>query len=480
MLLVLIILWSLSVILMMVDKKSKSNRALSLLTFTGGSGALAAVVANDVMTLSVVASWDVTSMKWQILDWTTMVSSVISYYGVPFSFLVFAIQYHQTFQKWNRYIIPVLTIPSWLMLIFTPAYPPDNLEVYPILLIWALPYFVAGMILIWKARKKMPLSMLNNYRFTCIVVLVPVGFTSFFSYILPVLGVYRMWRYNSIVIPIAAILFLYAIFKYGFLGIQLLLNRRQLNHTLQSITSGTTILNHAVKNDIGKIKLFSHKLKSSVASDHVEKEEMQADVEVILNAAKHIEHMIQKLQKQTKEIELDITPIDAKALIEDCTASFSLPNIHVHYNIESGLNIMGDKTHIMEVLNNLIINAKDAMPSGGTISIEGYYHAKYAVIEITDNGTGIQKQHLHKVKDPFFTTKSKEGLNFGLGLAYCSHVLSKHGGSLSIDSTVGEGTTVSLTFPIKERGLTVDGKNKNHAYRRRSRLEKGFVNVFSK
>ena len=92
------------------------------------------------------------------------------------------------------------------------------------------------------------------------------------------------------------------------------------------------------------------------------------------------------------------------------------------------------------------------MQSGGELSIHCYQNNKWHVIEVKDNGEGIAKKDLSQVTEPFFSTKNRKQ-NFGLGLAYCSNCMQKHGGSLEIFSEKGSGTTVFLNFPIQNNYL---------------------------
>ncbi|NDE98979.1 MAG: PAS domain S-box protein, partial [Verrucomicrobia bacterium] len=123
--------------------------------------------------------------------------------------------------------------------------------------------------------------------------------------------------------------------------------------------------------------------------------------------------------------------------------------------------IIGDPTHIHQVLLNLCINARDAMPGGGSINIlaenmqvDEHYatfdaEAKkgpYVVLRVADTGTGIPPEILDKIFDPFFTTK-EHGKGTGLGLSTVLGIAKSHGGFLNVTSEVGKGTTFSCFFP---------------------------------
>ncbi len=121
--------------------------------------------------------------------------------------------------------------------------------------------------------------------------------------------------------------------------------------------------------------------------------------------------------------------------------------------------IMADKGQISQVISNLIINSKQAMPDGGKIYIsvkniksiekEGisHYKGKYVLITIKDEGIGISQKHIEKIFDPYFSTK-QEGS--GLGLAIVHSIISKHNGYISVESSIGKGTTFYIYLPASK------------------------------
>ena len=107
-------------------------------------------------------------------------------------------------------------------------------------------------------------------------------------------------------------------------------------------------------------------------------------------------------------------------------------------------------SQIDQVFLNLIVNAAQAMPEGkmGLIDIRTHCNDQQAWIEVQDNGPGIPPEILKKIFDPFFTTKDP-GTGTGLGLSVSQNIIQQHGGTLAVDSTVGVGTTFTVTLPIK-------------------------------
>ena len=114
--------------------------------------------------------------------------------------------------------------------------------------------------------------------------------------------------------------------------------------------------------------------------------------------------------------------------------------------------IMASKNQLRQVFLNLVANARDAMPDGGTLSVKTHSDKANVKIEIGDTGIGIKEEHLKRIFDSFFTTKdSVKGV--GLGLSVCYGFIKDHGGDIQVRSAVDTGTTFTITFPILEVSL---------------------------
>ena len=101
---------------------------------------------------------------------------------------------------------------------------------------------------------------------------------------------------------------------------------------------------------------------------------------------------------------------------------------------------------LQQVFLNLFLNARDAMPRGGWLSVSTRVDDGRAVAEIADTGSGIPAEHLARIYDPFFTTKAI-GRGTGLGLSITYGIVHEHGGSIRCDSAVGQGTRFTLALP---------------------------------
>jgi len=154
--------------------------------------------------------------------------------------------------------------------------------------------------------------------------------------------------------------------------------------------------------------------------------------------------------------------VSVSEIIED-SARLALAGSNVRCKISVPDDLLPadvDEGQISQVINNLLINAVEAMPGGGVITVRAenltagkgdalpLAYGKYLKISIQDQGTGILPGHLRKIFDPYFTTKQKGS---GLGLAICYSIVKKHDGHISVESVLGSGTTFSIYLPASSK-----------------------------
>jgi two-component system, cell cycle sensor histidine kinase and response regulator CckA len=144
------------------------------------------------------------------------------------------------------------------------------------------------------------------------------------------------------------------------------------------------------------------------------------------------------------------------------------PDVQLKCNLERELfNIRGSSAHLSKSIMNILVNAAEAMPDGGTISIStenrylekpinGYDHVEcgeYATVAVSDTGMGIPEEDLKRIFEPFYTKKAMGRSGTGLGMAVVWGTVRDHNGYIDIQSTVENGTTLTLYFPITKRKI---------------------------
>ncbi|MFC0211370.1 sensor histidine kinase [Paenibacillus chartarius] len=443
MIFVLLMLWTVTLVLLAADAKRPSIRWLSFVAFAGGAGALSAVLGDTV--LPGIAP---DSPLYGTLFIMEKAASLVQYYGLPYTYVLFAIHYNPDTRLFThrRLLTVLLLVPPALTLgLIRPMYPVPFAQAA----LWVLPYMVTGSWIIMAKREPVP-ALRRMHQVTAWAIVPTVVLCTLFSFVFPLLGVYEMWRYNIWVIAAAFLAFVVSIFRFGFLGIQFLFEKRRLDHAFRAITSGTAILNHAIKNDLGKMSLFTDKLLAEAREGGLT--EMEKDLRIVQSSARHIGEMIQRVHQQTQDVVLRLAPVDLAALLEELLDSMG--PLLAGYRVKAAYRVRpvieGDGAHIAETVTNIVTNAVEAMPEGGELNIRLFETKRSYYVRLKDTGPGIPKEQLRRVLEPFFTTKSK--LNFGLGLAYAYKVMQVHGGNLEIESVVGEGTTVYISFPKAKPG----------------------------
>ncbi|HEY3380974.1 MAG TPA: ATP-binding protein [Vicinamibacterales bacterium] len=144
-------------------------------------------------------------------------------------------------------------------------------------------------------------------------------------------------------------------------------------------------------------------------------------------------------------VDLNVVINDVLSLLEH---QFKVARIQVRREMATqGPVVMGIEFKLQQVFLNLFLNARDAMPKGGWLSISTKIADGSAVAEVADTGAGIPSEHLARIYDPFFTTKAI-GQGTGLGLSITYGIVREHDGTITCDSDVGQGTRFTLAFPV--------------------------------
>jgi len=160
----------------------------------------------------------------------------------------------------------------------------------------------------------------------------------------------------------------------------------------------------------------------------------------------------------TEFADVDVNKVitDTLALLEH---QFKTAKIQVRSELTPAISaIQGNPGRLQQVFLNLFLNAKDAMPGGGTLNV-ATTNGDMVSVRVTDSGSGIAPENVHRIYDPFFTTKTapKEGQSrgTGLGLAVTYGIIQEHAGKIRVESKPGSGTTFALDFPLTRKAVHV-------------------------
>jgi len=159
--------------------------------------------------------------------------------------------------------------------------------------------------------------------------------------------------------------------------------------------------------------------------------------------------IINDLLDYSREIDLELVEHTPKSIVKESLSSLEMPsNIQVVDLTESKPKVKVDIDKIKRACLNLIRNAVDAMPEGGILTIKSEQTDSFLKISFSDTGVGMAKETMERLWTPLFTTKAK---GMGFGLSICKRFIEAHGGSISVESRPGKGTTFIITIPIQPK-----------------------------
>lgn len=223
----------------------------------------------------------------------------------------------------------------------------------------------------------------------------------------------------------------------------------QQSEKLSSIGLLAAGIAHEVNTPLAGISSYTQMLLQMVPQDDSKKvilEKIQKQVERAANIISNLLNFARTGNGKSEFSKIEINRIleDTLQLLEP---QIRKSRVEVSRNYAEELpQMVGSASKLQQVFTNLILNAIDAMPSGGKISLKTYSSGRKIVIEISDTGIGIEEKNLSKIYDPFFTTKPI-GSGTGLGLAVAYGIIQEHSGKIEVFSQVGRGTTFKIEFP---------------------------------
>jgi hypothetical protein len=204
---------------------------------------------------------------------------------------------------------------------------------------------------------------------------------------------------------------------------------------------------HEVNTPLAVISTYAQMLAKQVSGDDQKSKLLEKIAKQTFRASEIVNSLLNfSRTSPTDFVDLDLNRVirETATLVEH---QFEKTGVATVITLAEQLpSVRGNSGKLQQVFLNLFINARDAMPSGGTLSIRTWTEAGFAHVEIADTGQGIPSEHLSRIYDPFFTTKApKKGT--GLGLAITYGIVQEHGGVIEVDSTVDSGTRFRLEFP---------------------------------
>jgi two-component system NtrC family sensor kinase len=216
---------------------------------------------------------------------------------------------------------------------------------------------------------------------------------------------------------------------------------------------------HEVNTPLAVISSYSQMLAKQVQGDP----QKSALLEKITRQSFRASEIVNNLLNFSRTSTTEFTGVDVNKIITETLAllehQFKTSRVSVQdYRCQHLPLINGNPGRLQQVFLNLFLNARDAMPSGGTLKISTA-NGDGVNVTVSDSGSGIAQEHINRIYDPFFTTKTtpREGQNrgTGLGLSVTYGIIQEHSGKIRVESHPGEGTTFYLDFPLTRKAVNV-------------------------
>jgi signal transduction histidine kinase len=428
-------LWSAAAVLLFNQPRSEVNRWAAFFLWSAGIGGLTDLLAPSGF---IAAGYE---------PWIQFLNHTLTPYGV----LIFCLVYTRTPGQRKRkrdfkigLFLPVLAMLAQVLLT------EDYRIHYGWLFVWTVPYYVAACALLIRAlsHEMNPQKRKSMWITTWIMVPTLLGVMLLINVGNLISPGYDSFRYVSLFILYSLGVAVICTFVYGVLGVRLKFERDPLDRTMQAVSSGTSMLNHTIKNEIGKIAMSAENVKQLLPLDNGVAIEQ---LEVIANSSDHLLAMVGRMQQQMKAFKLVEQPLRVDQLL--AKLQLREQDLLRRHGVELKVIcrqrpwLLADPVHLKEAISNLMRNSVEAMPEGGLITITITADRKGAAITVKDNGIGIPRAQQALVFEPFYSTKGHKKDNFGLGLSYVYNVMKKSGGSVGLESREAVGTEITLYFP---------------------------------
>lgn len=217
---------------------------------------------------------------------------------------------------------------------------------------------------------------------------------------------------------------------------------------LASLGTMTATVAHEMRNLLGGLDLYATLVAEQCAADH----DLAPLTGRLLSGIKRLHAVAANLLSVARrpEAPTSLAPLDlVQVLIEVVDgATLAVPGTGIRIETAFELPkapVLGDAEHLRQALLNVVLNAVQAMPQGGVLTVGARRLRDSVTVDVRDTGVGMDRATLRRAFEPFFTTRAR---GTGLGLAVVREVMEHHGARVRVTSRPGRGTTVRLTFPL--------------------------------
>jgi PAS domain S-box-containing protein len=226
---------------------------------------------------------------------------------------------------------------------------------------------------------------------------------------------------------------------------------------LGAIGEAAAMVGHDLRNPLQAMSNTLYLVKRLMGFEKAEDRKEGVRLLSMLNdEIQYMDKIVSDLQDYARPLAAAPVETSLPDLVRTTVSNVKIPgNVEVTVNVGAGLsNVKLDPALFRRVLANLILNAVQAMPKGGGLTISALKHKDSLIVDVQDTGAGIPPESMEKIFNPFFTTKAQ---GQGLGLSVCKRLMETQGGTITVSSEVGKGSTFTLTVPTNRTNGTPEG-----------------------
>jgi two-component system NtrC family sensor kinase len=226
---------------------------------------------------------------------------------------------------------------------------------------------------------------------------------------------------------------------------------------MASIGKLAAVVAHEINNPLAGILTYAKLLKKRESRAPQPNPEAISMLDLVESESQRCGEIVKNLMTFARPTSMNLEPTDLNDIIDRCVRlvqhQLVLKNIELHLELNRELRpVPCDRGQIEQVILALVMNAIDALPSGGNLTVTSRKAVSPGAIqvEVRDDGVGMPRDVLAKMFEPFFTTK-EHGRGLGLGLAISRNIVDRHGGRIEVASEPGHGTVFTITLPLQSK-----------------------------
>jgi two-component system, sporulation sensor kinase E len=224
--------------------------------------------------------------------------------------------------------------------------------------------------------------------------------------------------------------------------------------SLAALTTLTAGVAHEIKNPLGSIGIHLELMKKEMSGKRqIETRKVMENLKIIKEEVDRLNRIVVDFLFTVRPMNAELSYYDLNRVVQELLEFMRFELAEAGITLETELmkpspQILMDERYMKQAVLNLLKNAIAAMPAGGKLRVQTLHRGNEVALKISDTGEGIPEENMDKIFEPYFTTRD---FGSGLGLTLVYKIVKEHLGDIEINSKVGEGTTIALSFPIPQK-----------------------------